>query len=161
LAEVAGAEVAQSIVVDEQMRTTLPDVFAAGDCAQVRQPDGTPAPGELLWYVAARMGRVAGANMAGAEECYERAPFLNVSEFCGLDFCGVGSIVPGQDGVDTWYAPDSSRGTARLVLRDGHIAGGCFLGDIRLGDVTRALIARGTRWDELSGDHPLRARFRR
>jgi NAD(P)H-nitrite reductase large subunit len=127
----------------------------------LRLSDGTVARGELLWYVAGRMGAVAGANMAGSDARYQPAVFLNVSEFAGLDFCGVGDIVPDQEGVETWWAPDASRGTARLVLRDGQIIGGCFLGDIRLGDLTRGLIERGTRWDELRADHPLRARFGR
>jgi NAD(P)H-nitrite reductase large subunit len=159
LAEAAGAEVVQGIVVDDRMATTLPDVFAAGDVAQVRRPDGRAARSEMLWYVAARMGRTAGANMAGGDEPYRAAPFLNVAELFGVDLCGVGSILPEQEGVETLWAPDASRGTARAVLREGAIIGGCFVGDIRLGDITRALIARGTRWDELSPDHPLRARF--
>jgi len=159
LAEGAGAEVAQGIVVDDRMMTTLPGVFAAGDCAQVRGNDGSPARAEMLWYVAACMGRVAGANMAGAEERYRATPCLNITEFAGMDFCGVGSITPDQEGVETIRAPETARGSARLALRDGCIVGGCFLGDIRLGDITRALIARGARWDELSENHPLRARF--
>lgn len=159
LAEAAGAEVAAGIVVDDSMRTSLPDVFAAGDCAQVRQADGSAAPAEMLWYVAAHMGRVAGANMTGGAERYEAAPFLNVSELAGVDFCGVGSIVPDQDGVETLWAPYTPHGTARVVLRDGYIVGGCFVGDIRVGDLTRALIAHRARWEELPKDHPLRARF--
>jgi len=157
LAEEAGGETARGIVVDPQMRTTLPDVFAAGDCAQVRGPDGTPQRAELLWYVAADMGEVAGANMAGGGEAYHRRVFLNVSEFCGLDFCGVGSIVPGQPDVEeTVIGDDGAEGSIRLVLRDGVLIGACFLGDIRLADISRGLIAQGARPRDLRADHPLR-----
>jgi NAD(P)H-nitrite reductase large subunit len=156
LAGEAGGETAAGIVTDEGMRTTLPDVFSAGDCVQVRGPDGKPRRSEMLWYVAADMGRVAGANMAGGEASYRRRVFLNVSEFCGLDFCGVGEIVPGQPEVDETVIRDDSRGSIRLVLRDGVLIGACFLGDIRLADIARGLIATGARPAELHADHPLR-----
>ncbi len=156
LVQEAGGETDRGIVTDGQMRTTLPDVYAAGDVVQVRGPDGKPARSEMLWYVAADMGRVAGANMAGADEHYRRRVFLNVSEFCGLDFCGVGSIVPGQPDVEETIIRDEDKGSIRLVARDGVLVGACFLGDIRLADIARGVIARGARPRELHSDHPLR-----
>lgn len=153
----AGGEVAAGIVVDDHMRTTLPEVYAAGDCAQVRQPEGTAAPPEMLWYVAGDMGRVAGANMAGEGETYRRRVFLNVSEFCGLDFCGVGEIRPGQGGVEeTKIRGPKGSASARLVTREGRLVGACFVGDIRLSDIARGVIEEGARIDELHASHPLR-----
>ena len=157
LAEAAGGETDRGIVVDDRTRTTLPDVYAAGDCAQVRGADGRPVRSEMLWYVAAAMGRVAGANMAGGEEIYRRRVFLNVAEFCGLDFCGVGSIVPGQPEVEETVIRESgAEGSIRLVLRDGVLIGACFVGDIRLADIARGLIADGLRPRDLGSDHPMR-----
>ena len=157
LAAAAGGETERGIVVDDKMRTTLPDVYAAGDCAQVRGGDGRPTRSEMLWYVAAAMGRVAGANMAGGEEAYRRRVFLNVAEFCGLDFCGVGSIVPGQPEVEEVVIREpGAEGSFRLVLRDGVLIGACFVGDTRLADIARGLIAEGVRPRDLGGDHPVR-----
>lgn len=61
---------------------------------------------------AARAGyrAVAGANMAGGDATYQRRVFLDVSEFCGLDFCGVGAIVPGQPNVEETVIRDSRGG---------------------------------------------------
>ena len=56
LAREAGIEVAQGIVVDSQMRTSLSNIYAAGDCAQF----GERLVG--LWPVALEMGRIAGAR---------------------------------------------------------------------------------------------------
>ncbi len=94
--------------------------------------------------------------MAGGEEQYQRRVFLNVSEFCGLDFCGVGSIVPGQREVEETIIRDDDRGSIRLVTRDGVLIGACFLGDIRLADIARGAIAAGARPADLHSDHPLR-----
>jgi NAD(P)H-nitrite reductase large subunit len=158
LAQSAGAETEQGIVVDDRMQTTLPDVYAAGDVAQVRGPDNTPARSEMLWYVAGDMGRAAGANMAGGDARYSRRVYLNVSEFCGLDFAGVGEIVPGQPEVkETVIRDDRGTGSIRLVTRDGVLIGACFLGDVRLADIARGVIAGQARLADLHADHPIRA----
>jgi len=59
LAQEAGIEVAQGIVVDDNMRTSVSNVYAAGDVAQFgERPVG-------LWPVSMEMGRTAGAAAAG------------------------------------------------------------------------------------------------
>lgn len=156
LAAAAGAQIERGIAVDDHLRTTLPDVYAAGDVAQVRQADGTVAPAQMLWYVAADMGRVAGANLSGADETYRPRVFLNVSEFCGLDFCGVGQITPGQPDVEEVVRRADGQGSARLVMREGVLVGACFLGDTRLADVVCGLIAQGARVGQLATGHPIR-----
>ncbi len=162
LAEAAGCETDRGIVVDDRMQTTVPDVYAGGDVAQVRGPDGKPAPSEMLWYVAADMGRIAGDNMPGGDDRYRKRVFLNAAEFCGVDFCGVGEIVPGQPDVETTTMTDPARkGSARLMMRDGVMIGACFLGDIRLADIARGVIAQGARPSELPADHPLRSLLER
>jgi NAD(P)H-nitrite reductase large subunit len=116
----------------------------------------------MLWYVASDMGRVAGANMAGGEARYEKRVFLNVSEFCGVDFAGVGEIVPGQQVVEETVVRDArGEGSIRLVTRDGVLIGACFLGDVRLVDIARGVIAAGARLADLHADHPMRALIRR
>ncbi|ABI69348.1 putative flavoprotein [Syntrophomonas wolfei subsp. wolfei str. Goettingen G311] len=59
LAQEAGLEIKQGIVVDEKMRSSVPDVYAAGDVAQ----HGERMIG--LWPIAMEMGRIAGAAAAG------------------------------------------------------------------------------------------------
>jgi pyruvate/2-oxoglutarate dehydrogenase complex dihydrolipoamide dehydrogenase (E3) component len=62
----ANAEVGRwrAVVVDEFMRSSCPGIYAAGDCAEVRVGSSTlPA---IFEASAAAMGRVAGANSAGA-----------------------------------------------------------------------------------------------
>lgn len=57
----------KAILADEHCRTNEPDVFAAGDCAAVRDPIfGKHRPADQ-WDTAATTGAVAGACMAGAQ----------------------------------------------------------------------------------------------
>ncbi len=162
LAQAAGAQTDQGVVVDDLMCTTLPDVYAAGDVVQVTGIDGTPARSEMLWYVAADMGRIAGTNMAGGDARYRKRIYLNVAEFSGLDFTGVGEIVPDQDDVEEIVIRDrNGAGSIRLVTREGVLIGACFLGDVRLADIARGVITTGVKVLELGSDHPIHLLLRR
>ncbi len=68
IAVAAGAEEGRGLVVDRQMKTSLPDVYAAGDVTQTTNTlDGTDKP-LALWPNAVRQGRIAGAQMAGSSK---------------------------------------------------------------------------------------------
>lgn len=74
-----------ALVVDEQLRTSDPDIYGAGDIAA--WPD--PTFGEQLrvehWDVARRQGRRAGQNMAGEEKAYTALPYF-FSDLFDLSF---------------------------------------------------------------------------
>ena len=64
IAAAAGIKVDRKVIVDERMRTSAPDVYAAGDCAVCGVSYG-------LWPEAREMGRVAGVNAAGGNSVYQ------------------------------------------------------------------------------------------
>lgn len=76
LAESAGLKVDIGVTVDEYMRTSDPDIYAAGDIAA--WPHGSS--GERIrvehWNVAQQQGRVAARNLLGAREPYRQVPFF-------------------------------------------------------------------------------------
>ena len=76
LAESAGLEVDNGIVVDEQMRTSAPNVFAAGDVANYPDPIFEKRRRVEHWGHAEYSGQVAGANMAGEEMRYDLLTYV-------------------------------------------------------------------------------------
>jgi 3-phenylpropionate/trans-cinnamate dioxygenase ferredoxin reductase subunit len=87
LAREAGLEMGErgEVIVDEFLRTSDPDIYAAGDIAA--WPD--PTYGKRLrvehWDVAFRQGMHAGRNMAGEERPYETLPYF-FSDLFDLSF---------------------------------------------------------------------------
>ena len=74
LAEAARLRVERGVVVDEQLRTSASDVYAAGDIA--RYPAGGASWRIEHWAVAQAQGRTAARNMLGAGEPYRVVPFF-------------------------------------------------------------------------------------
>jgi 3-phenylpropionate/trans-cinnamate dioxygenase ferredoxin reductase subunit len=97
LAEAAGLRVDNGVVVDEHLRTSHPDVFAAGDVARAYHPVLGRHVRVEHWDNAIEQGRTAARNMLGAEEAYTRLPYFFSDQYdAGIEY--VGTV--GPDGYD-------------------------------------------------------------
>lgn len=135
LAREAGLAVARGIVVDEAMRTSHPDVFAAGDAAELRGS----VPG--LWSVAVEQGRVAGTNAAGGRARYRPVAPSGVVQVLDTGIFSVGQT----DGPRVLVRDRGPQGYARLVFEDGRLIGAVLIGDVRDGPRLKAAVdARAT-----------------
>jgi NADPH-dependent 2,4-dienoyl-CoA reductase/sulfur reductase-like enzyme/nitrite reductase/ring-hydroxylating ferredoxin subunit len=74
LAEAAAMQVRDGIVVDAQLRTSIPRIYAAGDVARYPLGDGDARIEH--WVHAQRQGQVAAENMLGAAQAYVDVPFF-------------------------------------------------------------------------------------
>jgi len=149
LARSAGLECARGILVDEYLRTSAPDVFAAGDAAEVLDPRSGQRMLDVLWSSAVAKGRTAGANMATeAHLAYDKgtAP-LNVTRLAGFKITIIGSVGAGTGDSDleglargdsqAWRGTgqavtvESQEGDChvRLLLADGMIIGAVVMGN--------------------------------
>ena len=118
----AGSAVARApggaIEVDESLRTSVPGVWAAGDCANVTWIDGSRRP-EQLWYTARDQGRVAAASMTGDAAVYRRGAWYNSAKFFDLEYTTAG-WVPAL--IDSENRPVAARGRGHDVVPAGRRA---------------------------------------
>ena len=90
LAAAAGLAVEDGIVCDELLRTSAPDVYAAGDVAAAWHPRYGRHLRVEHWSTALNQGTAAGASMAGAGAAYERVPYFFSDQYdAGLEYVGL------------------------------------------------------------------------
>ncbi|WP_022662909.1 NAD(P)/FAD-dependent oxidoreductase [Paucidesulfovibrio longus] len=133
LANAAGLKVDRGIVVDDLMRTSDENVFAAGDVAQARDllhGENRVVP---IWTNAYNQGYCAGKNMASKETPYIGGLAMNSISFYGLPTISVGTVNPpeGEQGYDIEASLDERKQTYRkLVFHKNRLVGYVLVGDI-------------------------------
>lgn len=101
LAEEAGLPVDNGIIVDENLRTSHPDIYAAGDVANFFHAGLGKRARVEHEDNAIRMGFQAGRNMAGAGEKYDHIPMF-YSDLFDLGYEAVGELSSRLDIVEDW-----------------------------------------------------------
>ncbi|MGE5803034.1 MAG: NAD(P)/FAD-dependent oxidoreductase [Gemmatimonadota bacterium] len=120
IAEQAGVRADNGIIVDELLRTNVPDVYAAGDVANFYNPQlGTRMRVEHEDN-ANSMGAAAGRSMAGKGEPYTHLPFF-YSDLFQLGYEAVGELDPRLEVEPEWKEP--FREGVVYYLKDGRVRG--------------------------------------
>ena len=87
-------EIEKGILVNEFLETNIPDIFAAGDCAQFRFIKTGEAPIEQLWYTGKMQGETLANTICGNKTTYDRGIWFNSAKFFDLEFQTYGKILP-------------------------------------------------------------------
>ncbi len=123
LAKIAGLTVNRGIVVDDQMRSSDPDVFAVGECAEHRGVSyGLVAP---LY----EMAGVLAKTLAGESAAYEGSVTATKLKVTGIDLYSAGDFAD-RKGREEIVLRDASAGLyRRLVLENNRVIGAVLYGD--------------------------------
>jgi 3-phenylpropionate/trans-cinnamate dioxygenase ferredoxin reductase subunit len=144
LAQRAGIEVADGIVVDEYLQTSCPGVFAAGDVARAHHPLLGSSIRVEHWASALNQGAAAARNMLGARVPYDRIPYFFSDQYdVGMEYSG---YAPLWDEVILRGDPQAREFIA-FWLRDRRVLAGM---NVNVWDVTepiQALIRCGAEID--------------
>ena len=92
-------QVERGILVDHQMETNIPGIFAAGDVAAGPTVFGDAHQIHAFWPTAVEEGKVAGANLAGQHRQYQGSLNMNVTQMFGLTVASMGDFCNQDNGV--------------------------------------------------------------
>lgn len=104
LADKAGLDVDNGIVVDAHLRTSEPDIWAAGDVANFHNPALDRRLRVEHENAAISMGHLAGLNMAGGDGVYDTLPFF-YSDLFDLGYEAVGLLDNRLEIFEDWRTP--------------------------------------------------------
>jgi NADPH-dependent 2,4-dienoyl-CoA reductase/sulfur reductase-like enzyme len=170
LASASGLKIDRGIVVDDCLQTSAPDVFAAGDVAQVFDPYTGQSVLDTLWGTAREQGRAAGRNMAGHTAPFRKGLAFNVTRLAGLTTTIIGQVGSGRDddvvGIargdsEIWrQLPDAIAAQdhfevnrLRILVGKQRLLGAIVMGDQSLSAPLQDMVAR------CADIHPIRDRL--
>lgn len=124
----SGLGAGRGILTNERQETNLPDVYAAGDCAEGFDFLTGERAVHAIWPTAVDQGRAAGANMTGGSLTYPGSLSWNVTELFGITMASVGEFRE-RDGCTPFVFENPSANTYRKLLLDGgRIVGAVVIG---------------------------------
>ena len=130
--EGSGIELDRRIVTDEHMRTSIPDVYAAGDAAGLSG----------IWPNAALQGEIAAKNMCGVEAEYtDRYAMKNTMNFFGLTTLSLGPTAVKEG--DEVLTAESRSGYAKAIIRGDALVHLTIQGDIGNTGFWQEIVKRG------------------
>ena len=142
LAQTAGVEIGKGISVSDAMETSVPDIFAAGDCIECTDiVDGQKKP-IPLFPLAFEQGFVAGLNMAGKRMEYLGGLVLNSLKFLPVPVLNAGAVEPVDDSCEVLVNDKfEKKGYYRkAIVKDGKLIGFIAIGEIdRTGILTNLI----------------------
>jgi NAD(P)H-nitrite reductase large subunit len=122
-------EVNRGVVIDRNMATSMPDVYACGDVAEAY--DFVYGENRLtpIWPNAYIGGRIAGFNMADIPTEYSGGTAMNSIRYFGVNIVSAGMVTPPDNSYEV-INRKQDHVYKKLIVKDGLIVGMVFAGDI-------------------------------
>jgi len=140
LARAAGLEVDDGVLVDASLRTSDPDVFAAGDVANAEHPVLGRRIRVEHWANALNQPAVAAKAMLGGDAVYDRLPYFFTDQYdLGMEYLGFASA---DDDVVV-HGDLNGREFVALWQREGKVVAGMNVNVWDVGDRIREMILSG------------------
>ena len=123
----SGIAITRGIVVDDQLKSNVPNVYAAGDVAEGKDVVTGEAAVHAIEPTAQEHGRVVGANMAGKGVRYRGSLLANIVEVCHLDVASFGAWDDAKAQAISGLRKDRPA-YRKLLFRGDRLTGAIILG---------------------------------
>ncbi|MBV6640343.1 MAG: NAD(P)/FAD-dependent oxidoreductase [Cyclobacteriaceae bacterium] len=114
----AQLEMDKGILVNEYLETSIPDVYAIGDCAQLREPLPHRKPIEAIWYAGRMMGETIAQTILGNKTAYKPGVWFNSAKFFDIEYQVYGQVNTRLKGDESsiYWEDDSGKKSVRIVF---------------------------------------------
>ncbi len=113
--EGSGIETGRGVKVDPYLETSVKDVFAIGDCAEFREPNGERRPIEQVWYTGRMMGEALANTLCKTPTKYEPGHWFNSAKFFDIEYQTYGWVwAQPKENEESFYWEDAS---GKICLR--------------------------------------------
>ncbi len=105
-------EINRGILVNAYLETNLPDVYAAGDCAELRNPQPGRRAIEAVWYTGRMMGETLAHTLTDKRTAYNPGIWFNSAKFFDIEYQVYGDIraeLPAEQATLYWEHPDGKK----------------------------------------------------
>lgn len=132
LAESLGVETNRGFLVDEYLQTSMPDIYAVGDCCELKEAALGRRNIEAIWYTGKLQGPVLAKTLTGTPTAYRQGTYFNSAKFLDIEWQTYGQVnaQPADHEENlVWVHPDG-RKSIRLIYEkeQGNILGFNLMG---------------------------------
>jgi nitrite reductase (NADH) large subunit len=133
----SGIDTKWGVLVDNHLRTSVPDVYAAGDVAETFDLLTRKRYVHAIFPNAVAQARVVAMNLLGYDTAYPGSETMNSLKHLGLPVMAVGAMA-GEEELRSRHG----NALRKIFLSDGHVVGFRLAGDISAAGVYRSLMIR-------------------
>ena len=146
-------EMQKGILVDDYLQTNMPDVYAIGDCAQLRTPRADRRPIEAVWYTGRMMGETVAHSICGQEIAYDPGIWFNSAKFMDIEYQVYGDVkahAP-ENHTSIYWEHEDGKKSIRLIYdkETGAILGFNLMGVRYRHEVCEKWLAQATHIEEV------------
>ncbi len=135
----------RGILVNNCMETSVKDIYAAGDTAELQDNNNVGTVSSYIWPNALLQGKCAASNMAGqTQEFSSDAGFSNAVRLRDIPFLSMGMINPVEEEYESLvYCDKEVKVYRKVVLKDNIIKGLILLGDTSSANILSDYVRKG------------------
>jgi 3-phenylpropionate/trans-cinnamate dioxygenase ferredoxin reductase subunit len=142
LAEAAGLQVSNGVVVDAGLRSADPDIFAAGDVANALHPGLGRHIRVEHWANALNQPQTAARSMLGRDVAYDKVPYFYTDQYdLGMEYAGY--VEPGGYDQVVFRGDVDGREFVAFWLGEGRVLAGMNVNVWDVNDAIQALVSDG------------------
>ena len=127
-------ETNRGILVNQELRTNIPNVWAIGDCAEIKEPRTGRRGVEAIWYTGRMMGETCAYNICDKKVDYDPGIWFNSAKFFDIEYQIYGQVlaqIPEGSEALYWEHSDGNKSVRIIYNNSSQIVEGFNLMGIR------------------------------